>query len=362
MPPAGREEDHAHKPAVNAKSAPPHKTPAKPPPAPADVDEGIGEIIEEFAEETPADKPLAKVKAPPVSKSPAKKPTVPAEADEEIVEDFDVEPEEEPAAGKTAGKKQAAPAAVEELEEVADGEDDVVEEEEPAKPKKPAKKKGKAAVAPDLPDDFWEQCAMLQHDRLMSKVKYSVFGSKWVISDPDTEEQLGIAVERVSFWKIMLRALKFQSWLSTVIEVRESADGPVLFTVRKLAAIFRLVNTVEIYDFRKEKIGYFKAKLFATVGGFWVYDADGEHVAEVKMKLAGGLSVSIGKASMPAYVTFLLADGRKLGDISSEKGKGLKGLLSTKGKIIDLVPEMRDQVQLKVLLLAATLAMDLGAK
>ncbi len=154
-------------------AAPPPKAPAKKPPAPVDIDEEVEDIIDDFeVVEPPVEKPAAKAKAAPPPKTPAKKPPAPVDIDEEvedIAEDFEeVPPVEKPAVKKAAGKRPPAPA------------DDEVEEDEddkPAKSKKPAKKKAKAPAVADLPDDLWEKCALLQHDRLMSKVKFSLFGA-----------------------------------------------------------------------------------------------------------------------------------------------------------------------------------------
>src|SRR5262249_29670171 len=152
------------------------------------------------------------------------------------------------------------------------------------------KKKKKKAAVEDLPDDLWETCPMLQHNRLLSKVKLSLFGAKFTISDWETKDQLGMAKEVVPFWKLGLRGLnvgpiKFRSWMATRIDVRQSDDGPVLCGVRKLASMMSLVSTAEVYDFRNELIGYFKGKIFSLMGGFWLYDANDEQVAEVQSKL-----------------------------------------------------------------------------
>jgi hypothetical protein len=110
---------------------------------------------------------------------------------------------------------------------------------------------------------------------------------------------------------------------------------------------WQLSSTIQILDFRKELVGYFKTKLFSFTGGFWVYDADDEKVAELR----GKLSLS------SRHLDFISVEGHELGCITSVK-KG--GIWSTPGLAIALTDEARDDLKTKVLLLAATMAMGLG--
>src|SRR5262245_11253663 len=141
------------------------------------------------------------------------------------------------------------------------------DEEDDEEDDRPAKKGGKKKRAPeeDLPDTLWEDCELLRHDVLMSKLAFSFWGSSYTLSNPESEEEVGLAKEHLPVWKGALRPLnlgpvRFRDWMATVIEVRESADGPVLFTVRKRANPWpwQLTSTIEVLDFRKKLIGSFK--------------------------------------------------------------------------------------------------------
>jgi hypothetical protein len=204
---------------------------------------------------------------------------------------------------------------------------------------------------------------MLPHHRFMVKAKFSFAGAKFRITNPDSKEEIGAAHERISFLTQMLRGMnvgpiRFKDWMPTVIEVLEEENGPVLFSVRKPMQLFKFVTTIQVYDDQDEMIGYFRTKLFSFLGGFWVYDAHDEQVAEVKANLF---------SKKGPQILFQAADGRELARISSEalEGKGIQVVWGSPGITITMVEEMKDQNQVKVLLLATTLAMELtgvGAK
>jgi hypothetical protein len=242
-----------------------------------------------------------------------------------------------------------------------DEEYDDYEDDRPVKKGKAAKKKPEPEPEEDLPDTFWKDSELLRHDRLMAKARFSFWGSTFQLTDPDTKEEVGMAKEFLPTWKGMTRGLKlgpisFRDWMSVDIQVRESLESPVLFTVRKLATPmpWQLTSTIQVLDFHKEKIGHFKTKLFSFLGGFWLYDADGEKVAELKAQL------SLKKPRLE----FLDVEGRPLGHITSEifddgGKKKFKVVWGSPGLTITLEDRVRDHLPTKVLLLAATLAMEL---
>jgi uncharacterized protein YxjI len=229
----------------------------------------------------------------------------------------------------------------------------------PAKAAAKAPPAKKAAVADEEDaegEDLWANCEMLTHDRFMTKAKFAFAGAKFDITNPDTKEKIGVARERISFLTSFLRSLsvgpiRFKDWMATVIEVREKPDGPILFTVRKPMALFSLVWTVQIWNNKAEQMGYFQTKLFSLFGGFWVYDPKGAQVAEVKAKF--------GKTG--PRLLFLTADGNELGHISSEimEAKGFKVVWGSPGLTVTMADDIKDDIDMKVILLATTLAMEL---
>ena len=136
--------------------------------------------------------------------------------------------------------------------------------------------------------------------------------------------------------------------MGTNIQVRDEEKGLILFTVRKPVQWFSLTTKIEIYDQFAKKLGYFQTKLFSLTGGFWVYDADGEQIAEVKVPL------------LKPYISFLSPDGSELARIANEmwEAKKFKITFGTPGTNITLNEEVREHINLKVLLVATVLAME----
>jgi uncharacterized protein YxjI len=222
-----------------------------------------------------------------------------------------------------------------------------------APPKKAAEEEGEGGEGGDL----WANSELLTHDRFMTKAKFAFAGAKFDITNPDTKEKIGVARERLGWFTCFLRSLtlgpiRFKDWMATVVEVREKPDGPILFTVRKPMSLFSLVWTVQIWNDKAEQMGYFQTKLFSLFGGFWVYDPRGEQVAEVKAQL---------KWKAGPRLLFLTADGRELGHISSElmEAKGFKVVWGSPGLTVTMTDEVKDDMTLKVIMLATTLAMEL---
>jgi len=274
----------------------------------------------------------------------------PAFAEAEAIEKAPAKPSK-PAAAAPAVRKGAPPPPVPKAPAKAG-------KPEAVSAKGPAAKKGAKAPPPDDDDDdidpelekLWDKSDMLNnHERLQVKKKFAFMGAKFHINDPDTEEQVGVAREQISIFTAMLRSISFiRPWMGTNIQVREEEKGPILFTVRKPVQWFSLTTKIEIYDQFAKKIGYFQTKLFSLTGGFWVYDADGEQIAEVKVPL------------LKPYICFNSVDGDELARIANEawEFKKFKITFGSLGTNITMSEEVREHINLKVLLVATVIAME----
>jgi uncharacterized protein YxjI len=234
----------------------------------------------------------------------------------------------------------------------------------PAKPVTQAPAKAAAPAESEADEQapagsVWQESELLRRKRFMIKQPlFSLWGYKTNLVDPDdTNQQIGIAAERFSWAFAALKTIgPVRSWLPTLVEVRESRDGPILFTVRKVGNPFSFWKTLQIYDDQNELLGSFKTKLFSILGGFHIYDADGEEVAEVKGKLG---------MKTPPVLQFVSKDGRELGKVVSQvhdsvaKGKKSLVVMGTPGIIAEVSDEMNDQPRVKVLVLATALSVDL---
>ena len=100
------------------------------------------------------------------------------------------------------------------------------------------------------------------------------------IFDLNSAAQLGIAKESVGPLIKVLRLLINKRLLPTSIEVRASDGGPALLTIKRGVGFLR--TPVQVLDQTGRQIGSFKSKVFSLGGGFDVFDATGQKIAEIK--------------------------------------------------------------------------------
>jgi uncharacterized protein YxjI len=166
------------------------------------------------------------------------------------------------------------------------------------------------------------------------------------IFDPESGEQVGVAKENPGALISTLRWFVSKKLMPTKVEVREHPEGSLVFTIRKPVALFR--QTVEVYDAEDRKVGYFKSKLFAIGGGFYVYDKNDKQFAEVKGKWTGW------------EFTFLTPDGVEMGRVTKKWAGALRELFtSADNYVVTISNDLAEQPIAKMLLLAATLAIDI---
>ena len=345
----------APKPAAKPTAPPPAPAAKKPAPIPAKTspkppppdDEDVP-TLEDFDDMPPAKSKVADKPAAKKSK----------QDDFDDFDDFDTFTDDPPKKGKVKKDDLDAPKKKGKKDDDYDDDYDA--------PKKKGKGKGKGkqdADLDDLPDTLWEDCDLFRHERLSTKCLFSIWKTKFTIFNADTEEQIGMAEEHLPTWKGWLRMfrvgpIKFANWLTVDMEIREDAKGPVLFYIRKLAAPmpWQLTSTLEILDFRKRRIGYFKTKLFSLTGGFWIYDDDDKQVAELKGKF------SFTKPRMD----FIDTEGEILGDVcmsivdDKKKKKGFQIIWGNIPMVMTMKEHVEDHIPTKVLFLAATMATQIA--
>jgi uncharacterized protein YxjI len=166
------------------------------------------------------------------------------------------------------------------------------------------------------------------------------------IFDPETGRQVGQAKEVIGTFAGLMRLIIGKKLMSTLVEVREHPEGALVFVIKKPVAFFRSI--VEVYDAQGEKIGYFKSKLLAIGGGFWVYDKNDQQFAEVKGRWTGW------------EFKFVTPDGVELGQVTKKWAGVLKELFtSADNYVVSVSPHLAEQPIAKMLLLAAALAIDI---
>lgn len=174
---------------------------------------------------------------------------------------------------------------------------------------------------------------------------------KWAntydILDPDTQKQIGIAVERPGWFIHLLRFVVDASLLPTTIHVyigkNPEAEGRLLFSMEKNFAVFS--KRVSIRNPDGQVVGWFQSKVFTIGGAFDVFNAGGEKVFSVKGNWVGW------------EFQFLDADGDRMGTISKKWGGMAKELFTTADNYVISIDE-KPAPELALLFLAAGLAID----
>lgn len=165
------------------------------------------------------------------------------------------------------------------------------------------------------------------------------------IFDPETNAQIGVAVERPPVWAKFLRLALGKFFLPTSVEVAEGENQPPLFSIHKGFAFIR--NKVHVFDAVGNHVGYFKSRVFTIGGRFDLFNAQDQQVAELKGDLLGW--------------NFQLVDsaGAVLGIITKKwAGIGKEMFTTADNYMVSLENGGADKRELKILLLAAALAVD----
>jgi len=186
----------------------------------------------------------------------------------------------------------------------------------------------------------------LQNFLIKEQVGFFKTADVYDIFDPESGDQVGIAQEVPGPIVGILRWFISKKLMPTKAEIREHPSGSLLFTIKKPVSFFR--STVEVYDAQGSKIGFFKSKILSIGGGFYVYDKDGNQFAEVKGKWTGW------------EFRFLTPEGHEMGKVSKKWAGMLKELFtSADNYIVTISDDLADQPIAKMLLLAATIAIDM---
>ena len=185
----------------------------------------------------------------------------------------------------------------------------------------------------------------LQNYLVKEQVAFLKTVDTYDIFDPESGDQVGVAKEVPGALISTLRWFISKKLMPTKVEVREHPEGSLVFTIKKPVKLFR--ETVEVYDAEDRKIGHFKSKIFSLGGGFYVYDKHDNQFAEVKGKWTGW------------DFTFVTPEGHQMGKVSKKWAGALKELFTNADTyVVSIADDLADQPIAKMLLLAATIAID----
>jgi len=185
----------------------------------------------------------------------------------------------------------------------------------------------------------------LQHYFIKERQQVLGYTDTYEILDPDTQQPVGGAREEVSTTIKFLRMFLDKNGLPTTVVVR-NLQGEVVLRVRH--PFTWLHDKVEVSDGQGQLIGSFQKKLLSLGGSFLVSDGSGKPFAEVK-----------GDWARWNY-RFATPDGVELGTVA-EKYPGFAQALITDAHsyYVSVNERLKDQPVAKLLLLGATLAIDI---
>lgn len=169
------------------------------------------------------------------------------------------------------------------------------------------------------------------------------------IFDPETQQQLGHALEEPATWAKYLRLLLNKSLLPTTVNVYQNGEQAPLFSIHRPMAFFR--SKIRVTGPGAQPFGYFKSKMFSIGGGFNVFDTSDQQVAEIKGDWKGW------------NFKFLTKDGREIGSVTKKwAGLGKELFTSADNYMISLTDVPNGNTVASTLLLAAGLAIDVVFK
>jgi hypothetical protein len=198
------------------------------------------------------------------------------------------------------------------------------------------------------------ELTVLECDRFaIQERKIVVSGTQCDIRNANTGEVVGLARENIGGVAKLLRRVVGKHLFSTTVEVCEKPDDSLVFTLQREWHLFKA--RVEVRDSLGQLVGYLKSKFFRIRYGFDIHDRDGKVFAQVKGRI------------FECDYQVLTPDGKvELGRVARNLG-GLGGMtreapFSDVSYYLDVNPDLADQPLAKMLLVAATLAVDVMYK
>jgi uncharacterized protein YxjI len=192
---------------------------------------------------------------------------------------------------------------------------------------------------------------MLDRQTLFVKEHVGAFKltDRYDILDPETQAPLGQAREEPPGWAKLARLLISKQLLPTVVNIYEHDSAAPLFSIHRSFSFLR--SKVMIRDSSGQACGYFKSKLFSFGGGFHVYDMQDQKVAEIKGDWKGW------------DFKMLDTEGGEYGRVTKKwAGLGKEFFTSADNYIISIADDFAGDEGLKMMLIAAGLAIDIVLK
>ncbi len=160
------------------------------------------------------------------------------------------------------------------------------------------------------------------------------------ILDPRTGQKIAVAKEIKPWWKQLLTMVLGNRIISTRIEITEEGQSKPSAILYRGFTFWR--SKVLILNSEEQKVGHFLSKWISIGGGFNVFDANENQIAEVKGNWIGW------------NFKFLDKEGQELGNVSKKWESTLKELFTTADSYMVTIHAPKNAL----LLLMAGLAID----
>jgi hypothetical protein len=171
-------------------------------------------------------------------------------------------------------------------------------------------------------------------------------GTSYTICDPGTREQFGIAHAGFGSLARLLRRLGHGSPVPSALQVYETEDESLVFTVRRVGGLWG--QRIEVYDADDHFIGYAENGVLSKAKGFRIYDRRGLPLAEVEGELQGG------------NFRFVNRDRKELGVVSRDAAAGSsEARTGFEQCLVSIHEDLAELPLAKMLLLGAALAITL---
>ncbi len=164
------------------------------------------------------------------------------------------------------------------------------------------------------------------------------------ILDPTTGQKIAVAQEVKPWWKQLLTMVLGNRIISSRIEITEVGQTKPSAILYRGFTIWR--SKVLILNGDEQKVGHFMSKWFRIGGGFNVFDANENQIAEVKGNWIGW------------NFKFLDKEGRELGYVTKKWESTLKELFTSADSYMVNIHDPKNGL----LLLMAGLAIDTAFK
>jgi hypothetical protein len=185
------------------------------------------------------------------------------------------------------------------------------------------------------------EIGLLELQRFLIKARRSLGQAATIydICEPRTEETMGLVRTTSGSLPKFLRRFLREKFLTTKLEVCETKDESLVFSVLRTTGFWR--ERIDVYDADDHVVGY--GLRLAGRGGFWMYDQRNLPFAELRGVFQDG------------NCCFLATNGQELGTVTNERTTP-----STQGlALVSIDEELSEQPLAKMLLLGAALALKI---